>query len=72
MSCRFYGKNGMFGQLIDQGGNECGLIITSYSPCAMEMDGSAPDENTCSVVARARQIHKLVEIGQVRIEGAQA
>lgn len=61
MSCPFYGKNGMFGRLLDSGGNQCALIVTSYAPCVMQMDGEEPDGKTCTVVARARQIHGLVE-----------
>ncbi len=53
MNCRFYGKNGMFGTLIEQHGNECGLITCSYAPCAMEISKETPDETTCPVVAKA-------------------
>ena len=48
--CRFYGKNGMFGQLVEQGGNECGLIVSSYSPCRMLMAGRRVDETCCPLV----------------------
>lgn len=48
MSCRFYGKNGMHGRLIDSGGNECALIGHAYSPCAMERDGQCIDEHACA------------------------
>lgn len=50
--CRFYGRNGMFGRLIDSGGNECGLVRTSYSPCRMELKGGPVDEHVCPLVAQ--------------------
>jgi hypothetical protein len=46
-SCPFYGKNGMFGRLIDQGGNQCGIIFRSYPPCQMEVAGLRPDFAAC-------------------------
>ena len=51
----------MFGRLIDSGGNECALILLSYSPCAMEMDGEEPDAAVCSLAVGAERIHALVE-----------
>lgn len=65
MNCPYYGKNGMFGKLLPQGGNECALIITSYSPCAMEMDGEEPEAARCPLAAGAQQIHDLVEEARV-------
>jgi hypothetical protein len=72
MSCRYYGKNGMFGRLIHQGGNQCALIVDRYAPCQMEVPPrvpgleqeppEAPDETVCLIVARARQIHGLVDL----------
>ena len=48
--CRFYGMNGMAGKLIPQGGNQCALIINSYSPCWMETEAqTTPDEANCPV-----------------------
>jgi hypothetical protein len=60
LGCPFYGKNGMFGTLIDQGGNQCGLILDSYSPCGMEIAGDIPDGRLCALPARARQIAALI------------
>jgi hypothetical protein len=53
MSCRFYGKCGKFSSLVDQLGNECGLILHSYAPCAMEVCKEPIDESSCPVVAKA-------------------
>lgn len=50
MPCRFYGKNGMFGTLVDSGGNQCGLWLTSHAPCFMEMENITPDEAKCPFV----------------------
>lgn len=55
-SCRFYGKNGMFGMLIDQGGNQCALIIESYSPCAMEIQKGVYVEIFCPIVDQRAQL----------------
>lgn len=64
MNCPYYGKNGMFGVLIAQGGNQCALILKSYSPCAMEMDGAVPDAAVCPLAAGAVQIHDLVDLAR--------
>lgn len=49
MPCCFYGKHwagSTFG-LVDSCGNQCALITRSYSPCAMEITGQAPEEMAC-------------------------
>lgn len=47
--CPFYGMHALpeFGTLLTQGGNQCGLIIESYSPCRMEAAGLEIDFETC-------------------------
>jgi len=37
--------------LIDQQGNQCALIVTSYSPCQMEFRKQTPDWDKCSLNA---------------------
>jgi hypothetical protein len=37
----------MFGELVDQRGNECAVVFDSYSPCKMETLGYQPDETRC-------------------------
>jgi hypothetical protein len=64
-SCRFYGRNGMFGRLLESGGNECALIRHAYSPCRMLMRGETPDESCCDLV----RAHGGVEAALVRIAG---
>ncbi len=49
--CRFYGKNGMFGELVSTGGNQCALVITSHAPCQMEIAGQIPNETICPLRA---------------------
>jgi hypothetical protein len=50
MSCRYYGKHQVRGgQLVDQGGNQCGAITYSYTPCLFEIEGAPPDETACSI-----------------------
>jgi len=61
-NCPFYGFNGMFGPMLDSGGNQCGLMSGSYSPCAMEMAGQKPDWPTCSVVEDKTIPEQLLEI----------
>ena len=62
MSCRFYGKNGMYGRLLEQGGNECALIVSHFAPCVMERDGDRVDEARCPLVAHAQQLAGLIHI----------
>lgn len=33
--------------LVAQGGNQCALVIESYSPCRMEIAGEEPDLENC-------------------------
>lgn len=69
MSCPFYGKNGMFGRLLDNGGIDCALIITSYSPCTMLLEGRVPNAELCPVVQHARQIHDLIDLAGAGTRG---
>jgi hypothetical protein len=45
--CPFYGLHSAQGALIDTSRNQCALIIESYSPCQMEVDGQTPYWETC-------------------------
>ena len=45
--CPFYGFHILLGNLIDQDGNRCALITTSYSPCQMEVAKKTPEWNKC-------------------------
>lgn len=53
IGCRFYGRSHAalesFHVLWDQGGNECALITTSYSPCRMERLGLPVIEYLCPI-----------------------
>jgi hypothetical protein len=59
--CRYYGKSHAVleatGMLVSQNGNECALVFTSYSPCAMEIAGKQPDQDL-SEIAIAYEIVK--------------
>lgn len=50
-ACRYYGRSHailrMFGELVNQRGNECAVVFDSYSPCKMETLGYQPDETRC-------------------------
>jgi hypothetical protein len=46
-NCPFYGFHSAPGILVDQDGNECALIIESYSPCLLERTGDKPDWDKC-------------------------
>ena len=46
-SCPFYGFYMAPGVLLDSEGNQCALIINSYSPCQMEMLARNPDWKKC-------------------------
>ena len=47
--CPFYGMTRirLGNALIDQNGNACALITSSFSPCVMEMAHQKPDFNSC-------------------------
>jgi len=50
MSCPFYGKCALplARAVVPQGGNQCALVLTAFSPCVMEVDEKkAPDWPTC-------------------------
>jgi len=53
--CPFYGFYGAMGVFLDQKGNQCSLIVDSYSPCQMEKEGDAPDWNLCPFNNRDNQ-----------------
>jgi hypothetical protein len=40
--------------LFPQGGNECAIVATAFSPCYMELRGQVPDWRTCSRVIDIR------------------
>jgi len=48
------------GILVDTYGNQCALIIGSYSPCRMEMNKENPDWNKCSFVENKERIDLIV------------
>jgi len=55
MNCPFYGRHlAMIGAapfaLIDQKGNQCALITTSFSPCQREIAGQTIDWRLCQRV----------------------
>ena len=63
MNCPFYGRHmyiqGIRGQghpflLVEQKGNQCGLIVNSYSPCWMEQNGEPIDWKACPLVNDVR------------------
>jgi hypothetical protein len=43
-----------FRVLVTQGGNQCGLIVESYSPCRMETAGLAVDFEQCELKGTGR------------------
>jgi hypothetical protein len=64
MNCPFYGR-AMFCSpvptrshppfvLFRQDGNQCALVLTSHSPCRMEIAGETPDWKDCILVKEIR------------------
>ncbi len=45
--CPFYGFSEAMGVFMDQKGNQCPLILSSYSPCRMEVEGKLPSWDRC-------------------------
>lgn len=37
-------------ELFPTGGNQCALILASHAPCAMEVNGQAPDWRACPLL----------------------
>jgi hypothetical protein len=64
MNCPFYGR-ALFAShfvtqnqppfvLFRQDGNQCAIVVRSYAPCRMEMDGETPDWKRCILVREMR------------------
>ena len=47
--CPFYGFAAFQGVMLDQVGNQCALITSSYSPCKMIMESKFPEWRHCSL-----------------------
>ena len=45
--CPFYGRVVAFDRIFMQGGNQCALITSAFSPCGMEFDGDRPYWRAC-------------------------
>lgn len=47
--CPFYGRHAAptMRLLVEQYGNQCALVTSSYAPCAMEMAGQLPELARC-------------------------
>jgi hypothetical protein len=63
MNCPFYGRamyqTGVIGTprpflLLETGGNQCALVVTSHAPCMMEICGEVPEWKTCPQVRDMR------------------
>jgi hypothetical protein len=64
VNCPFYGRALFVSQtprgsdppfvLFDQHGNQCGLVVTSYAPCRMEIEHQEPDWKSCFLVRIVR------------------
>jgi hypothetical protein len=55
VSCPFYGKHATkaFG-LVDQGGNQCAILLSAYAPCYMEaLQHKSADAGACELLAAA-------------------
>lgn len=47
-ACAFHGRHLAFDRIfISQGGNQCALITSTFSPCAMEIAGDRPYWRAC-------------------------
>jgi len=74
MSCPFYGKCAipMLQRVVSQNGNQCALIMESFSPCRMEVHGGkTPDWDRCSLNTgkmreRAQEVTVWMERGDGR------
>jgi hypothetical protein len=51
---------GLTGVLMPTGGNQCALILTSHSPCRMEIAGELPDETACSLLRGAGEMIRIL------------
>jgi hypothetical protein len=58
VSCKFYGASGHpeFEKLLGSGGNQCALIVESFSPCRMEIAGQEVDFSRCELNGSQRAI----------------
>jgi len=58
--CPYYGFYLSRGIMVDTYGNQCALIINSYSPCQMEMNKENPDWNKCSFIGNKERIELIL------------
>ena len=67
-TCPYYGRHAVvdFKMLVSQGGNQCGLIFESYSPCRMEIRGEQPDFAACEFNGTGRAL-ELARYRQVLV-----
>ena len=72
--CPFYGYHfsERAGLLLDNGGNQCGLITDGYSPCRMEIDGLRVDWNVCPLNNRenSERFNRMLENSSVLPSGS--
>ena len=65
--CPHYGFNGMIPKMyISSGGNQCGLITNSHSPCQMEMNKQTPYWNKCLLKKQTTK-ERLEEIANSQV-----
>ncbi|MGD0012828.1 MAG: hypothetical protein ABSD56_00155 [Bryobacteraceae bacterium] len=66
VGCRYYGKSHTIlqavGRLVGQGGNECALASSSFSPCKREIQHLTVDETRCGIA----KLYGRPEYGEVR------
>ncbi|HTB10968.1 MAG TPA: hypothetical protein VK752_05330 [Bryobacteraceae bacterium] len=75
MSCPFYGKYaGMTTTaIVEQLGNQCAIIVRSYSPCVMETSlGVEPDASKCELLNAAGLLREVYATYARRAEAAAA
>ena len=65
--CPFYGFNGKYGILMDTGGNQCGLLTLSNTPCQMEREGDTPNLSRCTLFNTEEHKAALGKILNVKI-----
>lgn len=62
MSCKFYGKRFQHGIMVTHGDNGCAVMPGKYSACAMDLDGETPNQDICTIRARALVIGEIVRL----------
>jgi hypothetical protein len=63
VSCPFYGKHAdahATNMIVEQHGNECAILVASYSPCLLDIVGISPNASDCALLKAASMVYHQI------------